>query len=161
MRVEIILLSGRNDATNRSVAEQFNRNHPHQKVSHTSVGRLITKFRETGSVVDKKRIGRLERIASSPRKSVQRASSEIGVPRLKMQKVLKSEKFHLYNLQILHKLFEDDSDKGLEMAVWFQGQLEEDPDFFSRNMLFSDEANFYISGDVNRQELPILFARQS
>ena len=106
-RVEIILLSGRVGAANRSVAEQFNRNHPHENVSHTSVGRLINKCRETGSVVDKKRSGRpglsaetraqvLEKIASSPRKSVRRASSEIGVPRSTMQKVLKVEKFHPY-----------------------------------------------------------------
>ena len=96
----------------------LSRNHPRQKVSHTSVGRLINKFRETGSVVDKKRSGRpglsgktcaqvLEKIASSPRKSVRRASSEIGVLPSTMQKVLKSEKFHPYKLQILHKLFED------------------------------------------------------
>ena len=107
-RVEIILLSGRDGATNRSVAEQFNRNHPHENVSHTSVGRLINKFRKTGSVVDKLQSGRpglspetraqvLEKIASSPRKSVRRASSEIGVPRSTMQKVLKVEKFHPYN----------------------------------------------------------------
>ena len=80
-RVEIALLSGRDGATNRSVAEQFNRNHPHENVSHTSVSRLINKFRETGSVIDKKRSGRpglsaetraqvLEKIASSPRKSI-------------------------------------------------------------------------------------------
>ena len=68
-----------------------------------------------------------------------------------MQKVLKSEKFHPCKLQILHKLFEDDSDRRLEMAVWFQSQLEEDPDFVSRNMLFSDEANFYVREEVNRQ----------
>ena len=106
-RVEIILLPGCDGATNRSVAEQFNRNHPHQNVSHTSVGRLIKKFRETGSVVDKKRSGRpglssetraqvLEKIANSPKKSVRRAAGEIGIPRSTMQKVLKAEKFHPY-----------------------------------------------------------------
>ena len=131
-------------------------------MSHTSVGRLINKFRKIGSVLDKKRSGRpglsaetraqvLEKITSSPRKSVRRAAGEIGVPCSTMQKVLKAEKFHPYKLQILHKLYEDDSDRGLEMALWFQVQLEEDPDFVRRNMLFSDEANFYVSGEVNRQ----------
>ena len=67
-------------------------------MSHTSVCRLINKFRETGSVVDKKRSGRpglsaetraqvLEKIANSPRKSVRRASREIGVPHSMMQNV--------------------------------------------------------------------------
>jgi len=80
----------------------------------------------------------LEKLTSSPRKSVRRASGEIGVPHLTMQKVLKAEKFHPYKLQILHKLYKDDSDRRLEMAEWFQ-------------VLFSDEANFYVSGEVNRQ----------
>ena len=138
-RVEIILLSGRDGATNRSVAEQFNRNHPHENVSHTSVDRLINKFRETGSILDKKQSGRpglsaetraqvLEKITSSPRKAVQRAAGETGVPSSTMQKVLKAEKFRPYKLQILHKLYEDECDRRLEMAVWFQVQLEEDPD---------------------------------
>ena len=56
-RIEIILLSGHDGATNRSVAEQFNRNHPHENVSHTSVGCLINKFRKTGGVLDKKQSG--------------------------------------------------------------------------------------------------------
>ena len=93
----------------------------------------------------------LEKITSSPRKSGRRAASEIGVPHSTMQKVLKAEKFHSYKLQILHKLYEDDSDRRLEMAVWFQVQLEEDPDFVRRSMLFSDEVNFNVSGEVNRQ----------
>ena len=161
-RVEIILLSGRDGATNKNVAEQFNRNHPHENVSHTSVGRLINKFRETGSVLDKKRSGCLglsaetraqvlEKIASSPGKSMRRAAGEMGVPRSTILNILKAEKFHPYKLPILHKLYEDDSDRRLEMAVWFQVQLEEDPDFVRRNILFSDEANFYVSGEVNRQ----------
>ena len=131
-------------------------------MSHTSVGRLINKFRKTGTVLDKKQSGRpglsaetraqvLEKITSSPRKSVRGTAGKIGVPRSTMQKVLKAEKFHPYKLQILHKLYEDDSDRHLEMAVWFQVQLEEDSDFVRQNMLFSDKANFYVSGEVNRQ----------
>ena len=56
---------------------------------------------------------------------MRRAAGEIGVSRSTMQKVVKAEKFHPYKLQIRHKLYEDDSDKRLEMAVWFQVKLEE------------------------------------
>ena len=48
-------------------------------------------------------------------------------------------------------MYEDDSDRRLEIAVWFQVQLEEDPDFVRQNILLSYEANFYVSGEVNRQ----------
>jgi len=57
-RVELVLMSGADGATNRSVAEKFNRIYPdRESISHTTVGRLILKFRETGSVLDKPRSG--------------------------------------------------------------------------------------------------------
>ena len=42
-RIEIILMYGRDGATNRSVADAFNRiHHRHQRpISHTTVGRLL------------------------------------------------------------------------------------------------------------------------
>ena len=53
-RVELVLMSGADGATNRSVAKKFNRIYPDREpISHTTVGRLILKFRETGSVLDK------------------------------------------------------------------------------------------------------------
>ena len=53
-RVELVLMSGADGATNRSVAKKFNRIYPDREpISHTTIGRLILKFRETGSVLDK------------------------------------------------------------------------------------------------------------
>ena len=49
-RIEIILLCGQIGATNRSVAESFNSSHEGVNIGHTTVGRLLTKFKETGSV---------------------------------------------------------------------------------------------------------------
>ena len=51
-RVELVFMSPADGATNRSVAEKFNRIYPDREpISHTTVGRLILKFRETGSVL--------------------------------------------------------------------------------------------------------------
>lgn len=161
-RVEIILLCGREGATNRSVAETFNSKHEGMNVSHTAVGRLLAKFKEIGSVHDKERSGRprvsdetrtaiLDKIEQSPKKSVRRSSCEINVPRSTMQKILKEEHFHPYKLQILHKLHEDDPDRRMEMSTWFKNRLDKDPDMVHRKVLFSDEANFYLNGEVNKQ----------
>ena len=136
-RIEIILLCGREGATNRSVAETFNSKHEGMNVSQSSVGRLLLKFKETGSVHDKERSGRprisdetrtaiLDKVEQSPKKSVRRSSREINVPRSTMQKIVKEEHFHPYKLQILQMLHEDDSDRRVEMTTWFKNQLDED-----------------------------------
>ena len=91
-RVELVLMSGADGATNRSVAKKFNRIYPDREpISHTTIGRLILKFRETGSVLDKPKSGYsrvsdetrrrvIEKVESSPMKSIRRSSSELGVP---------------------------------------------------------------------------------
>ena len=161
-RIQIILLCGQIGATNRSVAESFNSSHERVNISHTTVGRLLTKFKETGSVHDRERSGRptiaienreviINKIIQSPKKSVRRSSREISIPRSTIQKVLNAEHFHPYKIQILHKLYEDDPDRRLEMAMWFKDQLAEDPEMVHKKICFSDEANFYLNGEVNRQ----------
>jgi hypothetical protein len=57
--VEIVLLSGRQGWTQRQVADEFNVIHPERNpITHSAVGNLVKKFKETGSVVDKLRVGR-------------------------------------------------------------------------------------------------------
>ncbi|KAK6041310.1 zinc finger, C2H2 type [Cooperia oncophora] len=54
-RIEVILLSG-NGRTHREIADEFSRLHPDRKpISHTTVGNLLAKFRETGAVYDRGR----------------------------------------------------------------------------------------------------------
>ena len=56
-RVEIIMLCGREGWSHQAVANEFSRRHPdvNPPLHSTSVGRLLQKFKETGSVLDKKR----------------------------------------------------------------------------------------------------------
>jgi transposase len=57
-RVEIVLLSGRQGWTQRQVQDEFNDRHPERNpVTHSAVWKLVKKFKETGSVVDKPRVG--------------------------------------------------------------------------------------------------------
>ena len=162
-RVEIILLCGRENWSQRTVTAEFNIRHPNRQVQQSTVSRLLNKFKETGSVADLPRSGRpstsadvhdtvIGKFCTSPKKSVRRASFELNVPKSTIHDILKKERFHPYKLQILHHLNEDDPDRRIQMCEWFLEQIAEDDDFLL-NVLFSDEANFYVNGEVNKQNL--------
>ena len=51
-----------------------------------------------------------------------------------------------------HHLSEDDPDRRMEFYEWALSNVNEDPNF-STKILFTDEANFYVNGEVNRQNL--------
>ena len=60
-RVEIILLCGREGWSLQNVADEFSRLHPDREpINKSSVGRLLSKFKEFGSILDKKKPGRNE-----------------------------------------------------------------------------------------------------
>ncbi len=164
-RIELVLLSGREGWSYRKIADEFNLRHPdRQPIYFAAVRKLVTKFKETGSVLDKPRSGRpktsdktkevvVAKIAASPRKSLRRTSMELGVPRSTIHKILVEQKFHPYKLQILHHLNEDDPDRRMQMCEWFSDKLDENINFTKDLLLFSDEALFYVNGEVNRQNL--------
>ena len=89
-RIEIILLWEQIGATNRSVAEFFNSTHEGMNISHTTVGRLLTKYKETGSVHDRERSVHptindetraviVDKVIQSLQNSVRRSSQEISI----------------------------------------------------------------------------------
>ncbi|CAI9721953.1 MPC34374.1hypothetical protein [Octopus vulgaris] len=112
--IELVLLSGREGWSYRKIAEEFNLRHPYrQPIYFTAVGKLIKKFKETSSVLAKPRSGRpktsdetkeavMAKVSASPKKSLRRTSTVFGVPKPTIHKMLVEEKFHRYNLQILH-----------------------------------------------------------
>ncbi|CAI9719807.1 Hypothetical predicted protein [Octopus vulgaris] len=121
-RIELVLLSGREEWSYRKIVEEFNLRHPYrQPIFFTAVGKLIKKFKETRNVLDKPRSSRtktsvetkeavIAKVSASPKKSLRRTSTVLGVPKPTIHKMLFEEKFHRYNLQILHHLNEDDPD---------------------------------------------------
>jgi transposase len=153
-RVELILLSGREGWSYRRIAEHFNACHPGRAaVSHSTVGKLVQKFKDTGSVLDKPRCGQPSvsdevkgtvraKVIASPKKSTRRTSMELGVPRSTVQKILKTYAFHPYKMQVLQSLSENDPDRRLEMCAWFSDLLDKNARFTEDCVLFSDEANF-------------------
>uniref|UniRef100_A0A3Q3KZL0 DUF4817 domain-containing protein n=1 Tax=Mastacembelus armatus TaxID=205130 RepID=A0A3Q3KZL0_9TELE len=161
-RIEIVLISG--ERSNRVIAADFNARHPTRPpISHATVSKLLAKFRETGSVLDLPKCGRMKTVTNeqtsvavlasfskSPQRSTRRMSLESGISRTSLRRILATHKLHPYKLQLLQHLNEDDPDRRTQFAEWAKQKLEQDPQF-TQKILFSDEANFYVNGEVNKQ----------
>uniref|UniRef100_A0A669CUS4 non-specific serine/threonine protein kinase n=1 Tax=Oreochromis niloticus TaxID=8128 RepID=A0A669CUS4_ORENI len=132
-------------------------------ISHATVSKLLAKFRETGSVLDlpkcrcKKTVTNeetsvavLASFSKVPQRSTRRMSLVSGISRTSLRRILATHKWHPYKLQLLQHLNEDDPDRCTEFAEWAKQKLEQDPQF-TQKILFSDEANFYVNGEVNKQ----------
>ncbi|KAL1268533.1 hypothetical protein QQF64_033896 [Cirrhinus molitorella] len=92
-RIEIVLISG--ERSNRVIAADFNARHPTRPpISHATVSKLLAKFRETGSVLDLPKCGRMKTVTNeetsvavlasfskSPQRSTRRMSLESGISR--------------------------------------------------------------------------------
>lgn len=77
-------------------------------------------------------------------------SQEYGVSQSSVIRILHAFKWHPYKIQMLQHLSEDDPDRRVEFCQWALHQLEETPDL-TLNILFTDEANFYVNGEINHQ----------
>lgn len=160
-KIEVILISG--ERSYRTIAADYNRRHPDREpVSHSTVAHVITKFRETGSVHDRARSGRprtatkedtatavVASFVKSPKRSTRRVALACGISQTSVVRILHTNKWHPYKLQMQHRLNEDDPDRRLEFCLWATEQHELDP-AFAKGILFSDEAYFTMNGEVNR-----------
>jgi hypothetical protein len=102
------------------VANEFNARHPKRNpIIYSTDGKLVKKFKETVSVADKPRCGHpsvgedtqihvIANVHASPKKSVRWTSAELGMPKCMVHDIPKNGKFHMYKLQILHPLTEND-----------------------------------------------------
>ena len=88
-------------------------------------------------------------VRENPKKSIRRRSQELGVKKSSLQKILTTDlKLTAYHIQIHQSLSPGDVVRRVDMCRWFKERLEENPAFL-RNVWFSDEAHFLLSGHVN------------
>ncbi|XP_073493604.1 uncharacterized protein [Phyllobates terribilis] len=161
-RIEIVLMSG--ERSTRVIAADFDARHPTRPpISLATVSKLLAKFRETGSVLDLPKCGRkktvtneetsvalLASFSKSPQRSTRRTSLESGISPTSLRRILATHKWHPYKIQLLQHLNEDDPDRPNEFAEWAKQKLEQDPQF-TQNIMFSDEVNFFVNGEVKKQ----------
>ncbi|KAJ4439903.1 hypothetical protein ANN_08032 [Periplaneta americana] len=82
-------------------------------------------------------------------KSVRCLSRQLQIPKSTVFKVLKfTLKKRAYHLQVLHQLHEEDLAERMAMCIDLLDSVETDG--LMSHVLFSDEATFHVSGQVNR-----------
>lgn len=136
-----------------------------------SILRWYNQFKETGTIVKGKSSGRprvsnetVERVRASfvrsPQKSTYRASRELDIPQPTVWKILRTRlRMKPYRIQLLQTLKPEDLIKRFEFCNNMQAAMEDD-DGFEDCLVFSDEANFHISGKVNRHNVRIWGTQQ-
>lgn len=144
-----------------TVQRNFRRQYGGEPPTPKTIRHWLNSFKETGSVCKAKSPGRprtsedvVEQIrvscVRSPNKSLARRSLQLGVPKGTLYDVVR-KRLHLraYKLQLLHEIKPTDKIKRLEFAIDFLNRIDDDENFL-KNVFFSDEATFHVSGTVNR-----------
>lgn len=162
-RIEILMMVGYGDRKRSTVevCELFNNVHQERRpISRSTVSKIISKFRETGSVRDKPKSGRpkicdetklnvLLSYQDNPHSSSRQVGLNQNIGYKSVQNILHKEKYHPYKICLVHELNEDDFDRRLQFCENMQNICNDDGNF-ARNILFTDEASFCLNGTVNR-----------
>lgn len=90
-----------------------------------------------------------------PRKQIHRTSLELGVSQTSIQRNLKKHQFHTYKLQLLHDMTDNDLNSQLECVIGFWKSWKGTQSFLFTGK-FTNEANFYINGQVNLKKSALL-----
>lgn len=81
--------------------------------------------------------------------SLRQIEVQSGIPRSTAQRILRLHNFHPYHIALTQGLFPHDFQRRLAFCNWAQAMLRQDPEFF-RYVMFSDEATFHNTGQLNR-----------
>ena len=86
----------------------------------------------------------------NPRLSIRRLSARTGIPRATVHRAVRQVlRLHPYNLQLVQSLHRGDKRRRVEFPQWLLQKWSSAS--FRKGLIVSDEANFYLSGTVNKQ----------
>ena len=121
---------------------------------------------ETGTVFNTRRSGRpriseenieyvRQAFQRSPIKSIRTAARHLELPRSTVHKVLHNNlRLYAYKVQMLQALQPNDMPRRKELAVNILQRISED-EAFLKQVCFSDEENFHVSGKLNKHNARI------
>lgn len=162
-RIEVLILRGCNDMTRtqQEVCDLFNAKYPDRPISRSTISKIERKYAESGDVRDIPKPGRpkisedtkinvLLSVEENFNKPSRIAAGEHDISQRSVLRLLKSEKYHPYKIQLIQELNDDDPDRRIQFCERVMDLCHANPGFH-RRILFSDEATFCLNGTVNRQ----------
>lgn len=164
-RAKIVKLYFENFSSIISTQRAFRRAYPDRRAPHgETIRRLANAFLQNGSVIDVKHTGRprsgrsnenieLVRadVQAEPKTSTRRRAAQLGLSERTLRRILHLD-LHMYpyKIQTVFKLRPIDIQRRLQYAQIVTNLVEAEPNFW-QNLIMSDEANFCLSGRVNKQ----------
>ena len=165
-RITLLMMRGWGDQQRgyKTVTRLFNENfrNENNRISKSTVISTIQRFEETGSVKNRLRSGRrktatnndkaldvLQSFVEDPHISINRVAQEHEIGYASVSKILKLNKWHPYKLHLVQELSEDDFDRRIEFCDLMMEMIVDDS-LLLNNIVFSDEATFELTGNVNR-----------
>ncbi|KAJ8953322.1 hypothetical protein NQ318_012117 [Aromia moschata] len=163
-RIEILMMIGVGDRmrTQQEVCRLFHEMHPDREpVSQSTVSRIERKYRELGHVRDAPRQGRpkinenvqqdvILSALENPHCTVRQVSRDLNIGKSSVSNIFKKVKYHPYRVRLIHELAEDYFDRRTKFCEYMMDHNNQNNGFIA-NILFSDEATFFLNGHVNRQ----------
>lgn len=161
-KIEIVLLCGESNL-HRNVAQIFNNRHPNRNIAQSTVSRILTRFKQTGSVnssfkknhtpwknTEEVELAVCLDVVEHGRTSLPAISQRTEVKQSSIRNILHKNKFRAYKPKFINTLKERDFDVRFDFSMWFQGEREDEcsfPDY----ILWTDEATFSSNGVVSSQ----------
>ena len=91
-------------------------------------------------------------VALNPHASSRQMEKKSGISQRSVLRILHQHKFHLYRMTLHQDLCGNDFSKRVNFCNWISRKMRTDVSFLS-HVLFSDEANFANTGNVNRHNM--------
>ena len=146
----------------RAFAQRFEKTRSEKVPDKKQIWTRHKKFKEEGCLCRVKESGRTplsegnveqirRKLVNSPRKSI-RTSVETQIPKSSAWRIVRKRlQMRPYKLQFVQALKAEDKRKRIEFCIDMQQKLKEDQ--FDEKLVFSNDATFYTSGKVNKQNV--------
>lgn len=150
--------------SHRETCRRFATTYPNRpRPAHTTVGRIISRFENTGTVcsrfiapdiinpaVHDREIDIMAAVRANPNISVRQLSAENGLSKSYVHKILKKHKFKSYKYQPHQELREGDSENRSAFCQIMMDKSNNEPDFLER-VCFTDECTFTLNNQPHSQ----------
>ncbi|XP_071576406.1 uncharacterized protein [Temnothorax nylanderi] len=164
-RITILMMRGWgvNERSFTDVVRLFNNTYPNRQISKSTVLKTVRRFQETGSVKSRFRSDRpssatnndkqldvLQTFIENPHTSVNRAAQAHDIAPMSVHRILRKNKLHPYKLQYVQELQDGGDERRICFCARMMDLIDASPNF-PYQIVFTDEATFTLTGEVNNQ----------